>query len=44
MTYLQRKLNEAFSEIIEIIETEYGYCVYLDDIKRIKSKLCGSKE
>ena len=40
MTYLQKKLKESFNEIIEIIETEYDYCVYLEEIKTIKKELC----
>ena len=40
MTYLQKKLKESFNEIIEIIETEYDYCVYLEEIKNIKKELC----
>lgn len=42
--YIDNRLNKLLAEAIAIIESEWDYCPYSEELKRIKSALCDDKE
>ena len=42
--YIDSRLNKLLAEAIAIIESEWDYCPYSEELKRIKSALCDKEE
>lgn len=43
-SYLENRGRKLISELIVMIESEWDYCVEVEDLKRIRKKLFGDEE